>query len=92
MDGQSVISPDVVARYAADAAREVEGVAHVSFPSRRARRADDDHVALVLVVGRGVIIPDVVAEVQRRASDYLERMTGRRPKGVDVRVTAVDAR
>lgn len=92
MDGQSVISPDVVARYAADAAREVEGVAQVSRVPRRGMRADGDHVGLMLVIGRGFVIPDVAAEVQRRVADYLERMTGRRPEGVDVHVSAVDAR
>ena len=44
MDGQSVISPEVVARYAADAAREVEGVTAVVEGVRKGIRVDGDAI------------------------------------------------
>jgi uncharacterized alkaline shock family protein YloU len=79
VEGHSVISPEVLARYALDAAAEVPGV-HTK--QRRGARAADGEVEVHVVVDYGANIPTVAADVQRRVLDYLERMT-------DVRSTAV---
>jgi uncharacterized alkaline shock family protein YloU len=79
VEGHSVISPEVLARYAVDAAAEVEGV-HTK--QRRAARVVDGEVEVHVVVGYGANIPSVAAEVQRSVLAYLERMA-------DVRATAV---
>ena len=64
--GQSVISPDVVARYAADAAREVDGVTGVVEGVRKGIRVDGGEIELHLALRWGVSIPEVGAAVQRR--------------------------
>jgi uncharacterized alkaline shock family protein YloU len=79
MDGHSVISPEVVARYARDAAAEVDGVTRVVKA-----RVDDERVVLALAVAWGASIPEVGAAVQRHVADFLERMTDVRPAAVDV--------
>ena len=86
----AVISPDVVARYAADAAREVEGVTRVVEGVRKGIRVEGEEIELHLAVGWGVSIPEVGAAVQRHVSGYLERMTDARPAAVNVVVEAVD--
>lgn len=96
MDGHALISPDVLGRYAADAAREVEGVQGlvesrlhrhkgVRVSGERGRVAIELH----LEVGRGASIPAVGREVQRRVADYLARMTDVRPVSVDVVVDEI---
>ena len=92
MDGQSVISPEVVARYAADAAREVEGVAAVVEGVRKGIRVDGEAIVLHLSLRYGVSIPAVGEAVQRGVADYLERMTDARPAAVHVVVEEVDGR
>ena len=92
MDGQSVISPEVVARYAADAAREVEGVTAVVEGVRKGIRVDGDAIVLHLALRDGVSIPAVGEAVQRGVADYLERMTDARPAAVHVVVEEVDGR
>jgi uncharacterized alkaline shock family protein YloU len=92
VDGQSVISPEVVARYAADAAREVEGVAAVVEGVRKGIRVDGEEIVLHLALRYGVSIPVVGAAVQRGVADYLERMTDARPAAVHVVVEEVDGR
>ena len=92
MDGQSVISPEVVARYAADAAREVDGVAAVVEGVRKGIRVDGEEIELHLALRYGVSIAAVGAAVQRGVADYLERMTDARPAAVHVVVEEVDGR
>jgi uncharacterized alkaline shock family protein YloU len=91
MEGHSVISPDVLARYAADAAREVPGVRQViDTPlQRRGVKVAGDEVELHLLVERGAIIPEVAAAVQARVTDYLLRMADVRPAAVNVVVDEV---
>ena len=91
MEGHSIISPDVLARYAADAAREVPGVRQViDTPlQRRGVRVAGDEVELHLLVERGAIIPEVAAAVQARVTDYLLRMADVRPAAVNVVVDEV---
>jgi len=86
VEGHSVISPEVLARYAVDAAAEVPGV-HTK--QRRGARASDGEVEVHIVVDYGANIPSVAAQVQRRVLDYLERMTDARPAAVHVVVDDV---
>ena len=90
VDGESVISPDVVARYAADAAREVDGVDAVVEGVRKGIRVDGEEIELHLAFACGVSIPEVGAAVQHGVADYLERMTDTRPAAVNVVVEEVD--
>jgi uncharacterized alkaline shock family protein YloU len=86
MDGHSVISAEVLARYAADAAAEVPGV-HTK--QRRGARVTGSEVEVHLVVDYGAEIPHVAAEVQRHVADYLERMADVTPSAVHVVVDDV---
>jgi uncharacterized alkaline shock family protein YloU len=91
MEGHSIISSDVLARYAADAAREVPGVRKViDTPlQRRGVKVAGDEVEVHLLVERGAIIPEVAAAVQARVTDYLLRMADVRPAAVNVVVDEV---
>ena len=90
MEGTASVAVDVLASYAADAAREVEGVAGLvegRLPRQGAVRVDvEDGVTVELHLGlaAGASAQEVGAEVQRRVADYLERMAGARPNAVDV--------
>lgn len=86
MDGHSVISPEVLARYAADAAAEVPGV-HTKH--RRGARVNGAEVEVHVVVDYGASIPEVAAQVQQRVIDYLAQMADMRPASVDVVVDDV---
>ncbi len=86
MEGHSVISPDVLARYAADAAAEVPGV-HTK--QRRGARVNGLEVEVHVVIDYGANIPDVAAEVQKRVVEYLVRMADVEPTSVDVVVDDV---
>lgn len=91
MEGQPRIAPDVLARYAADAAKEVDGVRGL-VPDRLRRHdgvrvtSDDDAVSLEvhLSIATGASIPALGRDVQQRVADYLERMAGSAPATVDV--------
>jgi len=80
------ISPEVLGRYAADAAAEVPGV-HTK--QRRGARVMGSEVEVHLVVDYGAEIPQVAAEVQRRVVDYLQRMADLTPTAVNVVVDDV---
>jgi uncharacterized alkaline shock family protein YloU len=89
------ISPDVLARYAADAAREVKGVRSL-VPDRlrrhngvRVKDGDDVAIEIHLAVAAGVSIPTLGRELQQRIAEYLERMTGTTPATVDVVVRSI---
>ena len=88
MEGHSVISPEVLARYAADAAAEVPGV---QTKQRRPARVSGSEVEVHVVVEYGAHIPQVAAEVQHRVIEYLGRMADVRPATVDVVVDDVKA-
>ena len=84
------VARDVLARYAADAAREVEGVRRL-VPDRLRRHEgvrvtgeDDVAIEVHLGVEAGVSIPALGQDVQQRIAEYLERMTGTSPATVDV--------
>jgi uncharacterized alkaline shock family protein YloU len=99
VEGQASISADILARYAADAAREVPGVRGVvesPLPGRRGVRvANEDgevRVELHLTVDWGAEIPRLGREVQTRVREYLLRMADVEPAVVDVVVDEVGAR
>jgi uncharacterized alkaline shock family protein YloU len=89
MEGHSHISPEVIARYAADAAAEVQGV-HTK--QRRGAKVAGGGVEVHVVVDYGENIPAVAAAVQQRVSDYLAQMADARPGAVHVVVDDVQRR
>jgi uncharacterized alkaline shock family protein YloU len=90
VQGDSVISPDVVARYAADAACEVDGVTRIVQGVRKGIKVDGEEIELHLALRFGVSIRDVGAAIQAAVAAYLEQMTDARPKAVNVVVDEVD--
>jgi len=99
VEGQATISADVLASYAADAAREVEGVRGLvesPVPGRRGVRiaGGDDalRVELHLAVDWGASIPEVGREVQTRVRNYLARMAAVTSAVVDVVVDEIGPR
>ncbi len=99
MAGEASISSDILARYAGDAAREVDGVRGVAespIPGRRGVRVatldGGVRVELHLVVEWGASIPEVGRAVQRRVVDYLRNMADVEPTVVDVVVDEVGPR
>jgi uncharacterized alkaline shock family protein YloU len=98
MAGQASISTDILARYAADAAREVAGVRGLAaspIPRRRGVRIAEDggavRVELHLVAEWGASLPEVGRRVQEQVREYLARMADVEPAAVDVVVDAVGA-
>jgi uncharacterized alkaline shock family protein YloU len=90
-DGQATISPDILARYAGDAAREVEGV-HELAGRKGVKIADTDgtvRVEVHLSVEWGASIPDVGAAVRARVGAYLQQMANLPSAEVDVVVDEV---
>ena len=99
MDGNAQISTDILARYAADAATEVDGVRALvdrALPRHRGVKIgrDDGTVTaeIHVEVEWGASIPDVARAVQRRVADYLATMADARPVRVDVVVDEVGPR
>jgi uncharacterized alkaline shock family protein YloU len=97
MEGHAVISHEVLASYAADAARQVDGVYELVGGPRRhrgVRVVEEDgtmSVELHVAVEWGAAAPEIAAEVQHRVSEYLTR-TARLPSvTVDVVVSGVAA-
>jgi uncharacterized alkaline shock family protein YloU len=97
VEGHSVISSDVLGAYAADAAREVDGVAGlVEGPLHRHHgvkvvEGDGGAVAVELHLSLewGADVPAVGAAVQERVRAYLARMADVTPSSVDVVVDLV---
>jgi uncharacterized alkaline shock family protein YloU len=92
----ATISSDILARYAADAAREVEGVrALVESPlprHRGVRVVEEDgavRVELHLEVEWGASIPALGRAVQARVAEYLGRMAQVTPATVGVVIDAI---
>ncbi len=97
MAGQASISTEILARYAADAAREVEGVRDLAdspVPRRHAVRVSGAdgavRIELHVVTEWGASIPTVGRLVQTRVREYLRSMADVRPAAVDVVVDAVE--
>jgi uncharacterized alkaline shock family protein YloU len=87
----TTISSDILASYAADAAREVDGVLGLvesAIPRHKGVRISEEdgrvRVELHLAVEWGSSVPDVGREVQQRVAAYLDRMAKVSPEAVDV--------
>jgi uncharacterized alkaline shock family protein YloU len=96
MAGQASISTEILARYAADAAREVDGVRELAespLPRRHAVRVSGANgavrIELHVVTEWGESIPTVGRLVQERVREYLRSMADVDPASVDVVVDAV---
>ncbi len=96
MDGQASISSEVLARYAADAALEIDGVrglvASQLHRHRGVRVSGEDGsvtIELHLDVDWGTRLPELGQEVQRHVLEYLERMVGTRPAAINVVIDAI---
>ena len=96
MQGRATIAPEILESYAADAAREVEGVRGLvdsTLPRHKGVRVVDEggrvRVELHLAVEWGASIPEVGQEVQRRVAAYLEQMASVEPDAVDVIVDEI---
>jgi uncharacterized alkaline shock family protein YloU len=85
VEGHAVISPDVLASYAADAAREVEGVRALAGKGVKVAR-DEDQVAveLHLILAWGAHAGEVGSRVQAHVAECLARMADVRPHTIDV--------
>lgn len=97
MEGRALISPEVLARYAADAAREVEGVRRVVTghlrrqPGVRVEVSDSGVIVRVPVaVQYGIPIAPVAREVQQRVRRYLQVMADVDPTAVEVVVAHIE--
>ncbi len=90
MEGHAVISHEVLAAYAADAALEVEGVHGLVDGARRHRgvrvREDDAGIGLEvhLELEWGARGPEIGSAVQARVSDYVSRTAKLEAVAVDV--------
>ena len=96
MDGRASISSEVLARYAADAAEEIDGVRGLvasQLHRHRGVRVSGENGALTvelhLEAEWGAQLPTLGRDVQQRVLDYLERMAGSRPAAVNVFIDAV---
>ena len=94
MAGQASISTEILARYAADAAREVDGVRGLAvspLPRKHAVRVSGENgaVELHLVTEWGASIPAVGRLVQDRVREYLHNMADVEPAAVEVVVDAI---
>jgi uncharacterized alkaline shock family protein YloU len=90
------ISSDIIASYAADAAREVEGVRGLVegmlHRHKGVRVLEEDgrvRVELHVALEWGASIPAVGIAVQQRVAEYLARMAEVEPEGVDVVVDEI---
>jgi uncharacterized alkaline shock family protein YloU len=98
VEGHPVISSDVLASYAADAALEVPGVQGVvESPMHRHRgvrildEGGEVTVEVHLALAWGARAPEVGAAVQERVARYLARMADVTPTAVEVVVEEVGA-
>lgn len=96
MEGRASVSTEVLARYAADAAGEVEGVrglvASQLYRHRGVRIGGEEgapSVELHLDVEWGASIPELGRAVQARVREYLGQMAGAKPAAVNVVVDSV---
>ena len=97
MEGHAVISHDVLASYAADAALEIAGVGDLVDGPRRHRgvRVTDDEGSFALEVHValewGARAPEIGTAVQKRVAEYLVRTAKLPSVAVDVVVAAIAA-
>jgi uncharacterized alkaline shock family protein YloU len=96
MEGHASISHEILASYAADAAREVDGVRGLvdgHLPRRGGVRVSDSDgtlkLELHLAVEWGASLPELGQAVQERVREYVGRMTDLRVEAVDVVVDEI---
>jgi uncharacterized alkaline shock family protein YloU len=96
VEGHSLISSDILARYAADAACDVDGVRGVVDGPRQRHRgvkvtdaAGSVSLELHLAIDWGASVADVGRTVQARVTDYLSRMADVVPASIDVVVDEI---
>jgi uncharacterized alkaline shock family protein YloU len=96
LEGHSSISHEILASYAADAAREVDGVRGLvdgHLPRRGGVRVSDTdgavRIELHLAVDWGASVPELGRAVQERVREYVGRMTDLRIEAVDVVVEEI---
>jgi uncharacterized alkaline shock family protein YloU len=87
-EGQASISAEILARYAGDAALEVDGVRGLAG-RHGARVHDDGRVELRLELEWGVSIPAVGRRVQDHVREYLERMANLEPDLIEVTIDRI---
>jgi uncharacterized alkaline shock family protein YloU len=92
----ATISSDILASYAADAAREVEGVRGLvesALHRHKGVRVLEDEgrvrLELHLALEWGASVPAVGREVQQRVAEYLGRMASVEPESIDVVVDEI---
>ena len=87
-----VISNEVLARYAGDAALEVDGVSALARDAAEISGSDGDvDIDVHVELAWGAAAADVATEVQQRVAEYIERMANVRVGSVDVVVERVGA-
>ena len=96
MEGHSLISTDILASYAADAALEIDGVRGLvegTRPKHAGVKVENDGgvvaVELHLAVDWGANVSTIGGAVQIRVADYLGRMADLTPATIDVIVDDV---
>jgi uncharacterized alkaline shock family protein YloU len=96
VQGRATIAPEILESYAADAAREVEGVRELvesTLTRHKGVRVVQEggcvRVELHLAVEWAASIPEVGREVQRRVRAYLQQMANVEPDAVDVIVDEI---
>lgn len=98
MEGHAVISSDILASYARDAVREVEGVRGLvesHLPGRRGVRVTEEdgsvRLELHVCVEWGAHVETVGRAVQERVREFLARMADVEPEAVDVVIDEIGA-
>jgi uncharacterized alkaline shock family protein YloU len=87
-----VISPEVLARYAGDAALEVSGVSGLTRDAAEVTRTEGSAAVVVHVELRwGAGSEEVARQVQERVAEYLGRMAELEVASVDVLIERVGA-
>jgi len=92
VEGHSIISSELLGSYAADAAREVEGVRPLLGKHHGVRVTESDGavaVELHVAVEWGADVAVLGAAVQERVRAYLGRMADVTPTAVDVVVAEI---
>ena len=86
-----VISAEVLARYAGDAAQEVNGVSDLTRGAEVTRGSETADVVVHLELEWGAASEVVARQVQERVAEYLGRMADLEVGSVDVVVERVGA-
>ena len=90
MRGDSLISPELVARDAAGAAGELDGVARVVQGVGKGIRVGGDAIEIHSALSVGAALPGVGSAVRANVAGSLERLTDAPPRSLDVVVDEVD--